>query len=162
MKKEQLYEALGEINENYITDAHQTAKKKNRAVWVKWAAMAACLCLVVAAAFVVPNLIDNSQDYAQTVIYNNAEYIVCGDGEASILKECGLPTEITKDLTGKHLAYFEATEKNTYKEAADGDVELFEYAPQPNDNVYILCIDGRYYAAIRRDNEGYHGLPIIE
>ena len=55
MKKEQLYEVLGDINENYINDAHKTAKKKIRAVWVKWAAMAACLCLV-ATAFVMPRL----------------------------------------------------------------------------------------------------------
>lgn len=56
MKKEQLYEALGEINENYINDANQTVKKKTRAVWVKWVAMAACLCLVVSGAFVLPRL----------------------------------------------------------------------------------------------------------
>lgn len=32
MKKEKMYEAIGEINENYISDAHQTAKRKsNRA-----------------------------------------------------------------------------------------------------------------------------------
>ncbi|MBQ8629950.1 MAG: hypothetical protein IJ421_10825 [Prevotella sp.] len=51
MKKEQLYEVLGDINENYINDAHKTAKKKSRTVWTKWAAMAACLCLVVVGAF---------------------------------------------------------------------------------------------------------------
>jgi len=48
MKKEQLYEVLGDINENYINDAHKTAKKKSRPVWVKWGAIAACLCLIVA------------------------------------------------------------------------------------------------------------------
>lgn len=47
MKREQLYEAIGDINENYINDAHMTVKK-SRPVWLKWAAMAACLCLVLA------------------------------------------------------------------------------------------------------------------
>lgn len=60
MKKEQLYDALGGINENYINEAHQTAKKKTRAGWVKWAAMAACLCLVVAGALVLPRLRSDS------------------------------------------------------------------------------------------------------
>lgn len=46
MKKEQLYEAIGDINENYINDAHKTEKKKSRPVWLKWGAIAACLCLV--------------------------------------------------------------------------------------------------------------------
>lgn len=55
MKKEQLYEALGEINENYISDAHQTTKKKTHPVWMKWGAIAVCLCLVVVGAFVFQN-----------------------------------------------------------------------------------------------------------
>lgn len=164
MKKEQLYEALGEINEDYINDAHQTAKKKSHPVWMKWGAMAACLCLVVIGVFIAPNFGDGALDYVETVIYNNAEYAVCGEGETNILKECGLPTEITEDLAGKHLGYLEQAEKNTYyiSEENRGNIELFEYAPQPNDNVYIICIDGKYYTAIRRDNKGYHGLPIIE
>jgi hypothetical protein len=48
MKKEKLYEVIGEIDDNYINDAHMTVKKKSRSVWVKWGAMAACLCLIVA------------------------------------------------------------------------------------------------------------------
>ena len=47
MKKENLYEAIGEINEDYINEAHKTVKKKSRPVWVKWVSMAACLSLIV-------------------------------------------------------------------------------------------------------------------
>ena len=47
MKKEQLYEVLGDINENYINDAHKTVKKKSRPVWVKWGAVAACRLLML-------------------------------------------------------------------------------------------------------------------
>ncbi len=36
MKKEQLYEVLGDIDENYINDAHLTTKKKSRPAWIKW------------------------------------------------------------------------------------------------------------------------------
>ena len=57
MKKEKLYEAIGDINENYINDAHKTVKKKSRPVWVKWGAMVACLCLVIVGALFAPNLI---------------------------------------------------------------------------------------------------------
>ena len=121
--------------------------------WISLLLALSCVLVLVAC---------STKDYAQTVIYNNAEYVVCGDGEASILRECGLPSEITKDLAGKHLGYFEAAENNTYKEAIKGDVELFEYAPLPNDRVYILCIDAKYYAAILRDNEGYQGLPAVD
>lgn len=53
MRKEKLYEAIGDINDNYIDDAHMATKKKNRPVWLKWCAMAACLCLIVAGAFAI-------------------------------------------------------------------------------------------------------------
>ena len=45
MKREKFCELLGEINENYVKEA-ETIKKAKMPVWVKWSAMAACLCLV--------------------------------------------------------------------------------------------------------------------
>ena len=72
-----------------------------------------------------------------------------------------MPAEITEALAGDHIGYLVQAEKNTYyvqDHLENGDVELLEYAPQPNSNVYILRLEGRYFAAIRRDSEGYHGL----
>lgn len=57
MKKEQLYEAIGGINDEYIIDAHMTAKK-SRPIWLKWGAMVACLCLIVVGVFsIYPNFL---------------------------------------------------------------------------------------------------------
>ena len=56
MKKEKLYEVLGEIDDNYINDAHLTTKKKSRPVWIKWGAMAACLCLVLVGGILINTL----------------------------------------------------------------------------------------------------------
>lgn len=50
MKSSELLEVIGEAQDDYILDA-KTAKKKRTPVWVKWAAMAACLCLIVAGAW---------------------------------------------------------------------------------------------------------------
>lgn len=47
MTKEKLYEVLGDINEKHINEARAYHKAKKPG-WVKWGAMAACLCLVVA------------------------------------------------------------------------------------------------------------------
>lgn len=163
--------ALGEIGDKYISEAtsYTAAKKKNS--WMKWGAVAACLCLVVIGAIVAPTFFTNSdltsgvQDDVPSVIYNGTVYVICGTGEASILEECGLPTEITEELAGEHLGYLKQGQKNTYylpEEIASADVELFEYAPGHNDNVYIVRIDDEYYAAIRKDNNGYHGLTDIE
>lgn len=164
MTNQNILDAIGMINEEAVRDAKAYQRPKSRR-WVKWGAMAACLCLVVVGAFIVQNLGDGALDYVETVIYNNVEYVVCGEGETNILQECGLPTEITEDLAGEHISYLEQTEKNTLVVADDlenGKVELFEYAPQPNDNVYVLCVDGEYFAAIRRDSTGYHGLTEIK
>ena len=45
MTKEQLFDAIGGVEESYIRDAGENRKRS--AVWVKWGALAACLVLVV-------------------------------------------------------------------------------------------------------------------
>lgn len=51
MKNERLLDALGKMDEDLIAEAapgKKPPKKAKTAVWVKWGALAACLCLVVA------------------------------------------------------------------------------------------------------------------
>lgn len=45
MKKEEFCEVLGDINENYVKEAWADRKAKKPS-WMKWGAMAACLCLL--------------------------------------------------------------------------------------------------------------------
>ncbi len=47
MKKEDLFEAIGHIDEKDVNDARKAARK--RPAWVKWAALAACAALIVGA-----------------------------------------------------------------------------------------------------------------
>ena len=49
MKNDELFEIIGEISDRHI----EGAKKQKNRVWKKWTAMVACLCVVVAAAFMV-------------------------------------------------------------------------------------------------------------
>ena len=69
MKKEKLYEVLGDINEEYVNEAHMTAKKKSRPVWLKWGAMAACLALVVMVATVSLPMISDNGNTTPTIAY---------------------------------------------------------------------------------------------
>lgn len=46
MRKEDLYKAIGDISEQRIAEAQMVKKKKP--AWVKWGALAACLCLLIA------------------------------------------------------------------------------------------------------------------
>ena len=47
MKKEDLFDTLGDINNQYIKEAHMNNKRKNNFVWVKWGTIAACFALLV-------------------------------------------------------------------------------------------------------------------
>lgn len=53
MKKENLFDIIGEVDEKKIESAGMaiTAKKKSRPKWLKQGVLAACLCIVVAAVF---------------------------------------------------------------------------------------------------------------
>jgi len=160
MKKGKVFCSMEHIDSDLIEEAETYKGTKKKNTWVKWGAMAACLCLVVGF-FIVPNFTNNAQDYAYTVTYNNVQYAICGPGETDILRECGLPTELSEELAGVSLGYLKESEKNNYfisENEVAGNAEFFEYAPKPNDNVYIVRIEDDYYAAIRKDSEGYHGV----
>lgn len=52
MKSEKLLTAMGNISDELIADAAITAgKKSNNPAWIKWGAMAACLCLIIGCLF---------------------------------------------------------------------------------------------------------------
>lgn len=55
MRKEQLYEAIGDIQEKYIQEAHSHSNKKKTYVWVKWSAIAASVVVVVGIGFSILN-----------------------------------------------------------------------------------------------------------
>ena len=48
MKKEQLFDIIGEVEEQKILEANKdvSKKKKVQKAWLKWSALAACLCIV--------------------------------------------------------------------------------------------------------------------
>ena len=52
MKKEEFCDVLGDINESYVEEARagRTIKKP---VWIKWGAIAACLCVVISLSVII-------------------------------------------------------------------------------------------------------------
>lgn len=119
MKKEQLYEAIGNINENYINDAHKTAKKKSHPVWLKWVAMAACLCLVVSGAFVLPRLQSDSVEPNPQLSTN-----------PNIGTEQPNNDEITTQPNNKNVLFV-----NTVDRVARADMDVqFTYYPDPSED----------------------------
>lgn len=123
-----------------------------------------CLILTVSVAVVgLQNHNKKSTGYAPTVLIGNTQYVICGDeGEAEILKNCGLPAKLTADLVGNFVSYLEYDGEHNYTLAEnETEISMFEYKPQPNTNVYIVRIDGKYFASVKYYGGGYHGIKQI-
>lgn len=126
--------------------------------------LAMCLILTVSVAIVrLQNHNKKSTGYAPTVLIEDTQYVICGDeGEAEILKNCGLPTKLTSDLVGKFVSYLDYDGEHNYTLTEnETEFSMFEYKPQPNKNVYIVRIDGKYFAAVKYEGGGYHGIKQI-
>lgn len=100
------------------------------------------------------------QSMAQRVVYEGNDYIICGSaGEGEILKKCGLPETLTAECAGKGICEIKTADGIVWTPDTDtviyeSEAAMYEYALYPTKNVYILYLDGTYYAAIRYDN-GY-------
>ncbi len=123
-----------------------------------------CLILTVSVAVIgLQNHNKKSKCFVPTVLIEDTEYVICGDeGEAEILKNCGLPAKLTADLVGNFVSYLEYDGEHNYTLAEnETEISMFEYKPQPNTNVYIVRIDGKYFASVKYYGGGYHGIKQI-
>lgn len=107
MRKEEFAEAFGDINEKHIAEARADRKAK-KPVWIKWGAMAACLCLVVGIAIPVLNPKggpgqDDDLRPLNVIEYNGAYYEGIDMAEKNVLDTYNLPHEITSDMIGSSL-----------------------------------------------------------
>lgn len=126
--------------------------------------LAMCLILTVSVAVIgLQNHNKKSKCFVPTVLIEDTEYVICGDeGEAEILKNCGLPAKLTADLVGNFVSYLEYDGEHNYTLAEnETEISMFEYKPQPNTNVYIVRIDGKYFASVKYYGGGYHGIKQI-
>lgn len=79
MKSEIILSAMGKIRNDLIEDAAIVEKNKHHtATWLRWGAIAACLCLLVVGAFIAPALIKHTPpfvaDVAPMVYVNDTLY----------------------------------------------------------------------------------------
>lgn len=153
MKSLVLLEAIGGIDEKFIEEATPKKAMDPKRKWLRYGIVAACFLIVLAIPYY--NIVlkgasaemtgNNNPDVLKMVDYNNAYYEICEDKK--FLERNGLPEEVTPDVIGAHVAYLIEINENTYYEEirTESGCELFEYAPQPCEGVYIL-----------RDGENYH------
>ena len=141
MTNENILDAIGGINENVVQDAKAYKRPKSKR-WFRWGAMAACLCLVVGIA--IPILhhkggIDHQDPLQDTAAFelNGKFYEVVETPE--VLEKYGLPSKITEDVAGDHVAYLKSDGDDSYEcTPIETDMELYQYNPAASDGVYVL------------------------
>lgn len=67
MKKEDFFDTLGDINNQYIKEAHMKNKRKNNFAWAKRGTIAACFALLVLCIPMVTHLLPVEDDNTPTV-----------------------------------------------------------------------------------------------
>ena len=60
MNKDSVIDSLGRIDDDMIRSVEALRHKKKCPAWMRWGAMAACLCLIAASTFVIPRITDLS------------------------------------------------------------------------------------------------------
>ena len=104
MTGETLYEALGGINEKYVNEAGKYHMSR-KSVWLKWGAVAACLCLMVNIAIPLfhhkggPWQSDSLRPL-NVIAYHGAYYESIDMTDTKTLDTYHLPHEITADMIG--------------------------------------------------------------
>ena len=117
--------------------------------------MAACLCLVIGIA--IPILhhkgkggIDHQDPLQDTAAFelNGKFYEVVETPE--VLEKYGLPSKITEDVAGDHVAYLKSDGDDSSYECTpiETDMELYQYNPAASDGVYVLRDGEAWYAAL--------------
>lgn len=151
MTNENILDAIGGINENAVQDAKAYKRPKSKR-WSRWGAMAACLCLVVGIA--IPILhhkggIDHQDPLQDTAAFelNGKFYEVVETPE--VLEKYGLPSKITEDVAGDHVAYLKSDGDDSYEcTPIETDMELYQYNPAASDGVYVLRNGETWCAAL--------------
>ena len=104
MNATQFSHALGKVNDKYIMEAI-TYKKEKRSGWLKWCAMAACLCLIVSGVLLLKQTTENNN-------VGNGDGIVMLFTEAKVIKVLS-PRSVLVEVTEENI-YNANTDKNLF------------------------------------------------
>ena len=152
MSKDKVIDSLTGIEDDMIQTVEALRNKKRHPVWMKWGALAACLCLLVAISIPVlhhkggPDHQGSVQAIA-ALEYNGMFYEAVNIPE--VLEKFGLPSEITADMAGEHLEYLKSDGGAGYEcTTIETDIELYQYAPSVCRGVLVLRDGDTWYAAL--------------
>ena len=145
MNKDDLYRSFGELDDDIL----ERSEHRKRPIWIKWAALAACLCLVAGLALPVLYF-KGGQDPVTDIAaleFNGKFYEAVDIPE--VLEKYGLPGKITADMAGRQLSYLKSDGGAGYVcTALETGMELYEYVPAVCDGVLLLRDGDQWFAAL--------------
>lgn len=145
MNSKRLSEAISEVNDKYYVEAANYQPKRKKQTWVKWGAIAACLCLVIIGSLVVPNILEGGHDNTNVtpsvypyVMVNDVIYLIDPDGYAA----SELPDEYVE--IGKIEGNTSADKaQNWYSQGCKEGEAVYQSADIPNEVfVYTTLFSG--------------------
>ena len=162
MTKEQLFDAIGGVEECYIRDAGESRKRS--AGWFKWSALAACLVLVVGTILwqVLPGEKIPAGDGPAAVEYNGVKYLYSGYERYSTVLE-----ELPEGYTLAGTANIGELGECPFYANADEPLRIYVYhlihsnnSYEPPKMAYIRYVDARLRSAqmISYEDRLYIGL----
>lgn len=170
---EKLYNSISNIDGQYIEDA-RTKKIKTTPVWKKWGAMAACLCLIVAGAVVLPRFIGNnppstlspSQEgegvYEFTMEESDVHYCPISFSQRKTfglvdVNATGLTNENTYQITADDLGDVMGVVGDSQDESIIGET-VYHFIKFPaDDSICIVEVRGTYEFFVKDGVEGIEG-----
>jgi len=154
MKKEELFNIIGEVDEQKVAAAGMAmnTKKKSSPVWVKWGAVAACLCLVVVGAFMFQNgSLSNHEitlDNGDTLVFAKTDGVGLEQFEvkrSNVESHVLTPSEINRlfnELSVSGVAYFD--KENGQFVALEGKInDMLLAITAPGEIFADTVIDGK-------------------
>lgn len=172
MNAKKFSDAMGELDSKYIDEALNYKKKAKKPVWIKWGAMAACLCLIVAGAFTLPHFIGNDIPSTPPVVEENAYGFTMEGSDVLYLpisfsqrktfglideNVTGLTDENTYQITDDDLGGIMGIVGDSQDESIIGET-VYHFIKFPSDDVIcIVKVNGIYQFYVKEGVAGIEG-----
>lgn len=179
MNAKKFSDAMSELDDKYIDEAinykkkvKKFRKKTNKHSMIKWGAMAACLCLIVAGAFTLPHFIGNDTPSTPPVAEENA-YGFTMEGSDVLYLPISFSQRKTFGLIDENATGL--TDENTYQITDDdlGDImgivgasqdesiigeTVYHFIKFPSDDaICIVKVNGIYQFYVKEGVAGIEG-----
>ncbi len=151
MKNENILDAIGMINEEAVRDAKAYQRPKSRS-WIKWGAMAACLCLVVLAGIkmgthdnYIPLNFNTITDatYSAPEITSTIESVQVTEDDVNAWLEFDLRSNLPKEIKDFSMKYYLVQDSEIDETLGVRVVGKVEDAETPKPQFHITITEGK-------------------